>query len=230
MKIVDELAKLADKKQAAALSRFFKTGKGEYGEGDIFLGIKVPIQRKVAKKYNLSLAEIDKLLTGKIHEHRLTGLFILIDRYKSADKKEKLEIFNFYLSNTSWINNWDLVDLSSPSIVGNYLLDKDREILYKLAKSKNLWERRIAILATFAFIKNNEFEDALKIAELLLQDKHDLVHKAVGWMLREIGKRDLGVEERFLMKHYKKMPRTMLRYAIEKLNPERRKKYLDGKI
>ena len=222
-----DLQNLANPKQAELLQGFFKTGKGQYGEGDIFLGIKVPEQRKVAKKYpDLSLNPIRELLSSKIHEHRLTSLFILIDKYKKSDEKEKKEIFNFYLKNTKNINNWDLVDLSAPNIVGNFLLDKKRGILHKLAKSKSLWEKRIAILATFEFIKNNEYKDTLKISEILLNDEHDLIHKGVGWMLREVGKRNQAIEEEFLKKHYKTMPRTMLRYSIERFAERKRKFYM----
>ena len=222
-----ELKKLADPKQAEVLQRFFKTGKGEYGEGDIFLGIKVPVQREVANKFGeLFLEDIEKLLKSKIHEHRLTALFILIKQYERADKKKRARIFNFYLKNTKNINNWDLVDISAPKVVGDYLLNKPRSVLYKLAKSNNLWERRIAIISTFTFIRNNEFRDTLKIAEILLNDKHDLIHKAVGWMLREVGKRDQKIEEEFLKKHYLKMPRVMLRYAIERFEERKRKFYL----
>ncbi|MFH1682998.1 MAG: DNA alkylation repair protein [Candidatus Woesearchaeota archaeon] len=228
MTVKDDLQRLANPKQAQLLQGFFKTGKGQYGEGDIFLGIKVPEQRKVAKKYlDLSLKDLQSLLSSKIHEYRLTALFILVDQYKKADPKKKKVIFDFYLKNTKNINNWDLVDLSAPNIVGEYLLENDRKILYKLAKSDLLWERRIAVLATFYFIKNNQFEDSLKIAEILLQDKHDLIHKAVGWMLREIGKRNQAVEERFLKKYYHLMPRTMLRYAIERFEEKKRKAYLN---
>jgi len=223
--IQKELKKLANPSKAKLLQRFFKTGKGEYGEGDIFLGIMVPEQRKVAKKYNdITLQDVQKLLSSKIHEQRLISLFILIDKYKKAiDKKE---IVDFYLRNTENINNWDLIDLSAPKIIGDYLLDKPKDVLYRLAKSKDLWERRIVILSTAEFIRNNRFEDTLKISEILLNDEHDLIHKGVGWMLREVGKRDQAVEEKFLKKHYKKMPRTMLRYAIEKFSEEKRKFYL----
>jgi 3-methyladenine DNA glycosylase AlkD len=222
-----DLDKLKNPKQAKLLQGFFKTGKGEYGEGDIFLGIKVPVQRKVAKKYgNLSLNEIQKFLNSKIHEYRLVALFILIDQYQKGDKIVKKRIADFYLKNTKNINNWDLVDLSAPKILGDYLLDKSRSVLYRLVKSKNLWERRISVLSTFAFINNNDFKDSLKISEKLLTDEHDLIHKAVGWMLREIGKRDQKKEEAFLKKHYKKMPRTMLRYAIERFPEPKRKSYL----
>ena len=233
-KLKQELQKASNLRQAKLLQGFFKTGKGQYGEGDIFLGIKVPVQREIAKKYNLELKEIQKLLNSKIHEYRLVALFILISKYKQAKDNENLkkEIFNFYLKNTKNINNWDLVDLSAPNIVGTYLLDKGRKILYKLAKSSHLWEKRISVLATFMFIKNNDFKDALKIAEILLKDKHDLIHKAVGWMLREIGKKDEPVLDSFLMKdnRYKRMPRTMLRYAIERFDEKKRRDFLKGDV
>lgn len=222
-----DLAQLADSDRARNLSWFFKTGKGQYGEGDIFLGIKVPSQRKVAKKYvDMPLSDLQELLLSRIHEHRLTALLILVLKYQKADNLGKDEIFNFYLKNSERINNWDLVDLSAPRIVGDYLVGKDTSILFKLAKSSNLWERRIAILATFKFISNNDFEDALSISTILLHDKHDLIHKAVGWALREIGKRDQEIEETFLSKNYTTMPRTMLRYAIEKFCEEKRRLYL----
>jgi 3-methyladenine DNA glycosylase AlkD len=223
-KIKKELKQLSNKKQKEILQRFFKTGKGDYGEGDIFLGIKVPVQRKVAKKYsNLPIEDCVKLLQSKIHEQRLIALFILIEKYKEKPKN----VFDLYLKNTTRINNWDLVDLSAPNIVGDYLLDKDRDVLYKLAKSKLLWNKRISIVATFKFIRNNEFKDTLKIASILLNDKHDLIHKSVGWMLREVGKRDQDVEEKFLKKHYKTMPRTMLRYAIERFSESKRRFYMN---
>jgi len=222
-----ELSSLVNPKQAKVLQKFFKTGPGEYGEGDIFLGIKVPLQREVANKYiQLSFDNIENLLKSKIHEYRLIGLLILISKYKIAKEKERKKIFNFYLKNYQGINNWDLVDMSAPYIVGNYLLNRNKDILYKLARSKNLWKKRIAIVSTFTFIKNNKFNDVLKISELLLNDNHDLIHKAVGWMLRELGKRNQKIEEDFLKKYIKKMPRTMLRYAIEKFEEKKRKSYL----
>ncbi len=222
-----DLKKLEDKNQAKLLSGFFKTGKGEYGEGDIFLGIKVPVQREIARKYyDLSLKDIQILLKSKIHEYRLVSLLILMHQYSKGNSKLKKKIFDFYLKNTKQINNWDLVDLSAPNILGDFLLDKDRTILYKLAVSKNLWERRISILATYKFIKANDFKDMLKISEILLRDKHDLIHKAVGWMLREVGKRDQKAEEKFLDKYYKEMPRVMLRYSIERFDEKKRKEYL----
>lgn len=224
-----DMHKLKNSDKARILSGFFKTGKGQYGEGDVFLGIMVPQQREVSKKFlNLSLDDLQELLSSKIHEYRLTALFILMHKYSKAEGAGKKEIVDFYLKNTKNINNWDLVDLSAPRILGDYLLDKDRKILYTLASSHHLWEKRIAMLSTFAFIAKKDFSDSLKISEILLKDKHDLIHKAVGWGLREIGKKDQAVEEKFLKKHYKTMPRTMLRYAIEKFTPEKRIFYLKG--
>src|SRR4030065_1621355 len=177
---------------------FFKTGKGEYGEGDIFAGLKVPSQRKLAREFrDLSLTDLKILLNSPVHEERLISLFILVDKYGKGDKQEKEAIFSFYLKYRKGINNWDLVDLSAPKIIGKHLLNKDKSLLFKFALSKNFWERRIAILSTYEFIKNNDFDLALQISEMLLKDKHDLIHKAVGWMLREIGKRDLQAEESF---------------------------------
>jgi len=225
--IITALKKKSGKKRAEASAWFFKTGKGEYGEGDIFWGLTVPEQRTIAKQYSdASLTTIDKLMKSKVHEQRLTGLLILLQQYqKNPDKK----LVNFYLDRTKWVNNWDLVDLTAHKILGHHLIDKKRNILYKLAKSKVLWERRIAIISCFAFINQNDFRDAIKLAELLLHDDHDLMHKAVGWVLREIGKKDLAVEEKFLKKHYKTMPRTMLRYAIERFEEKKRQRYLKGK-
>lgn len=225
-----EIKKAANPEKAKLLSGFFKTGIGEYGEGDEFLGIMVPIQRQLVKKYkHLELIEIEQLLKSKYHEERLIALLLLVHQYEKFPEKRE-EIYKFYLSNTRYINNWDLVDLTAPRIVGMHLLNKDKSILYKLVNSDNLWERRIAVLATFWFIREKQFEDSLKLSELLLKDKHDLMHKAVGWMLREIGKRDVKVLEAFLKKHYKIMPRTMLRYSIEKFPEEKRKAYLHGEI
>ncbi|MBU0708013.1 DNA alkylation repair protein [Patescibacteria group bacterium] len=222
-----DLKKLANPQQVKILQRFFKTGPGEYGEGDIFLGIKVPVQRQVAKKYKvLSLADTIKLLQSKIHEHRMTALFILIFKYQEGDELGKKKIVDLYLKNTKYINNWDLVDVTAPKIIGDYLVDKPRNILYKLAKSKDLWEKRIAMISTYAFIRRNDFDDAMKIAKILLNEKHDLMHKVVGWMLREVGKRDQVVEENYLKKYYKTMPRTMLRYAIERFPESTRRQYL----
>lgn len=224
----EDLRKLSDKKKAELLSRFFKTGKGQYGYGDIFLGITVPNQRKVSKKYkDLSLKDIQTLLLEGIHEYRLTALLILVEDYKNSDNYTKKQIFEFYLKNTKRINNWDLVDLSAPRILGSYLFDKDRKVLYDFAKSENIWEKRISIISTLYFISKNDFKDALKISKILLSDKHDLIHKAVGWMLREIGKRNQGLLEDFLNENMAKMPRTTLRYAIERFDGKKRKHYLN---
>lgn len=221
-----ELKSLANPEKAKLYQKYFKTGKGEYGEGDVFLGITVPEQRKIAKKFfkELTLGEIQVLLNSKIHEERFTALEALNFRYEKSLDKESLA--KFYLKNTKKINNWDLVDTSAPYILGSYLENKDKSVLYRLAKSSNLWERRIAIISTFHFIKDNRFEDSLKLAEILLQDSHDLIHKAVGWMLREVGKRNINTLEIFLKENYRKMPRTMLRYAIEKLSKNKRQNYL----
>ncbi|MCL5030201.1 MAG: DNA alkylation repair protein [Bacteroidetes bacterium] len=221
----------ADEEKAKNLRWFFKTGPGEYGEGDIFIGIKVPVLRSIAKNHlDLTFDELQKLLSSMIHEERLAALMVLVLRFPKCTDKGKRIIYKFYLKNTANINNWDLVDLSAPQIVGGYLIDKEKNILEKLASSKNLWEKRIAMLATFQFIKANQFDASLKIADTLLKDEHDIIHKAVGWMLREIGKCNLKVEEDFLKLHYKKMPRTMLRYAIEKFPERKRKGYLLGKV
>lgn len=230
-KISQELKNLADASQAAILQRFFKTGKGQYGAGDVFLGIRVPLTRKIAKQYvHLDFADISRLLESKFHEFRLAAILILVAKYESAkDKKTKTQIFNFYLKNTKYINNWDLVDLSVARILGEYLFlnEKKKVILYRLAKSKNLWERRMAMVATYAFIRRGRAEEAFALAKKLLKDKHDLMHKAVGWMLREVGKR---VDQKkllvFLDEYAEIMPRTALRYALEHLNPKDREYYL----
>ena len=227
--LLKEVKRLANPEKAKILQRFFKTGKGEYGEGDIFIGLTVQQSRKVAKNhYGLDLNSIRKLLSSNIHEHRLVGLLILINKYNKEDNKQ--EIFNFYLQNSKQINNWDLVDLSAPNIVGEFLADKKRDIIYNLAKSNDLWEKRISVISTFTYIRKGEFKDTLRISEILLHDKHDLIHKAVGWMLREIGKRNKEILEDFLKKNYKNIPRTMLRYSIEKFDKKVRQKYLRGEI
>ena len=225
--LLTKLQSLANEQHAAILSRFFKTGPGQYGEGDVFIGIKVPTLRKFAKEFaSLSLIDIECILQSEIHEARLVALLLLMTRAAKADAKNRKLIFDLYLANTKRINNWDLVDISAPQIVGAYLADKSRKPLYKLARSSSLWERRISILSTFHFIRQNDFGDTLSIAEILLHDDEDLIHKAVGWMLREVGKRELDVEEAFLQKHYHLMPRTMLRYAIEKFPERKRLAYL----
>lgn len=230
-----DISAKANPEKARILQRFFKTGKGEYGEGDVFLGITVPKSREIAIKFkDLSLQDVEFLLQSSFHEERLIALLLLVHNYNLAKKekneKKKEEIYSFYLNNRKYINNWDLVDLSAHQIIGHYLEDKNRLVLYRLAKSDNIWERRIAVIATFYFIKNNQFNDSLKISLLLLKDNHDLIQKAVGWMLREVGKKDSDVLENFLKKNYKNMPRTMLRYAIERFPEDKRKKYLRGEM
>ncbi len=211
--------------------RFFKTGKGEYGEGDRFLGIRVPVLRKLAREYkDLALEDTSWLLTSEFHEERLLSLLILVSVFAKGSEKEKCVVYRVYLENTRFINNWDLVDSSAQHIVGAYLWTRNRDPLYRLAHSENLWERRISIMSSFHFIKRNAFEDTLRLSEILRDDPEDLIHKAVGWMLREIGNRKVRTEEQFLKKHYQNMPRTMLRYAIEKFPEKRRKAYLKGTI
>ena len=222
-----DLKKHASEEKARIYARFFKTGKGEYGEGDKFLGLTVPEQRALARKYTaLPLTEIKQLLDSKYHEHRLTGFIILVYKYEKAKENEKQNIIDFYIKNRHRANNWDLIDYVADKLLGKYLMDKDKSLLYELAKSPSLWDRRIAIITTFEFIKSKKFDDTLRIAEMMLHDKHDLIHKAVGWMLREVGKRDQAVEEEFLKKHSKQMPRTMLRYAIERFDKAKRESYL----
>ena len=228
-KIVAALKMKSSVNKALVLQRFFKTGEGEYGEGDIFIGLTVPEQRKIARNFlDVDFAVLKKLLQSKIHEHRSTALMILVIKYqKSSTEKEKQKIVKFYLANLRGINNWDLVDLSAPYILGDWLGERtDRKILYKFATSKNLWERRIAIVSTLAFIRQNEFSDTINISEILLGDKHDLIHKASGWMLREVGKRSEKTLIKFLDKNTRKMPRTTLRYSIERLPEEFRLYYL----
>jgi len=219
----------ASQKKAKVLQHFFKTALGEYGEGDIFLGVIVPQSRVIAKKYkNLALSDIKKLLHSKIHEERLIALLILVHNFQKSSKQGKKKIYEFYLKNTKYINNWDLVDLSAAKIVGAYLFENKKgvSVLKKLAKSKNIWERRIAVLSTFYFINNGEYSESLEISKILLKDEHDLIHKAVGWMLREIGKKSLKTEEEFLKKNYRLIPRTMLRYAIERFPEKKKQAYL----
>ena len=227
------LRTMADAEYAVTASSFFKTGKGEYGEGDIFIGIRVPALRETARQFTgVPLADIEKLSLSKIHEERMIALLLLVHRFKRAKRSPETqeEIFDWYMSHTSGINNWDLVDLSAPEIPGSWLLDKDRSILLEFAEDDNLWKRRIAIVATHAFIKRNDFSTTFAVAEILLNDRHDLIHKAVGWMLREAGKRDQAAEEAFLRPRYAAMPRTMLRYAIERFPEAKRKTYLEGRV
>lgn len=262
-KLKQAIRSIADPLRAKNCLWFFKTGKGDYGEGDKFLGLTVPLSRRLAREYLLSratldskelLAEMAELICSQYHEERLIALLILVEKFAKADDKGKTTIYKFYLAHTKWINNWDLVDLSAHKIVGQYLITNPNRqkkyrkgspsgvserkdcpsggcnILYKLAKSKNLWERRIAIVASFAFIRAGDFADSLKLADILLTDKHDLMHKAIGWMLREVGKKDITVLTKFLKPRYQKMPRMMLRYAIERFPEEIRRAYLRGTI
>lgn len=222
-----DLRQFERKEKVEFLPKFFKAGPGEYAEGDVFISVSLPDQRKIAAKYrNLSLNDLRQLLRSPIHEERQTALIILCYQYKKADPTGQKEIYDLYMVEKSGINNWDLVDTCAPYIPGHFLFDKDRSLLFQLANSGNLWDKRIAMLSTYYFIRQKDFSDTFKIAEILLNDKHDLIHKAVGWMLREVGNRDLAAEEKFLDKHYQQMPRTMLRYAIEKFTPERRAFYM----
>jgi 3-methyladenine DNA glycosylase AlkD len=231
IEISAQIRALASPETASVSQRFFKTGKGQYGEGDIFLGIKVPHLRSLAKQCrDTKLDAIGALLKSRYHEERLVALLLLMQFYAKGNADEQDAAYTLYLDNTRHINNWDLVDISAPHIVGKHLAQRTRDILYELARSANLWERRIAIIATFHFIRLNEFNDTLRIAEILLRDDHDLMHKAVGWMLREVGKRDNTKEADFLRLHYREMPRTMLRYAIERFPEPLRKQYLQGTI
>ncbi|NQY42601.1 MAG: DNA alkylation repair protein [Legionellales bacterium] len=227
-----EFRKLACKKTAEHSQRFFKTAKGEYGYGDVFLGIRVPVIRKFAKDHHdLPITLIKNLIKSPYHEERLLGLIILINKYDlSKSITEKQNFYKLYINHFKYINNWDLVDVTCPYIVGKHLIDKDRAVLYSWAKSEHLWTRRIAIVTNLWFIRKSDLQDIFKISKILLNDKHDLIHKAVGWMLRESWKKNAQLAESFLIKHYKKMPRTMLRYAIEKFSENKRQKYLKGEI
>jgi len=229
--ITRHLIQLSNRDIAQHSQRFFKTGKGEYGEGDLFLGIRVPVIRKAVKKFkHVPLKVIEELLKSDYHEIRLFSLLWMVDRFNKATPEIQENIFYSYLQNIHYINNWDLIDCSAHYIIGAYLENRNNSILDDFSTSDSLWKRRIAIMSTFYYIKRNHFTDTLRIAKVLLRDKEDLIHKAVGWMLREIGNRDLKVETAFLKSHYKTMPRTMLRYAIEKFSKEKRLKYLNGEI
>lgn len=230
-KISKILRSLANSDIAEHSQRFFKTGEGEYGEGDQFLGIRVPVLRQHIKNFQeTTLEEIQKLLISPFHEERLFSLLLLVHKFATGNENEKSAIYHMYMNNTQYINNWDLVDSSAYQIVGVYLEGKDRRVLYQLAQSDNLWERRIAIMSTFQFIRNHQFDDTLNLSKQLINDQEVLIHKAVGWMLREIGKRNVTVERVFLESYCKKMPRTMLRYAIEKFPQQERKRYLQGRV
>lgn len=228
-KVVKELKVASSPERAKILQRFFKTGPGEYGEGDVFLGIKVPQIRSVVKKYRgIGSREVRKLLSSKFHEVRMAGVLLLVEDMRKADVNARKNIFETYLKNRNGINNWDLIDLSAPTVVGEYLLSapKEKIVIKKLSEEKNMWSRRIAILATFAFIREGKFGDTLALAKKYLSDKEDLTHKATGWMLREVGKRDKKTLVRFLDQYASVMPRTMLRYAIEKFSPPEREYFM----
>ena len=225
------LLALANPRKAAFLAGFFKTGKGQYAEGDRFLGISVPAIRHLTRQFrHLDLKGCERLLQSPYNDGRLLALLILVEHHRKGDADVKNKVYRIYLKNRQWVNNWNLVDSSAPHIVGCHLLQQDRSLLYELTQSRSLWDRRIAMLATFAFIRANDFADALKLTELFLTDEHDLMHKACGWMLREVGKRNRTALESFLRRHHRVMPRTMLRYAIERFDPARRKAYLTGMI
>jgi 3-methyladenine DNA glycosylase AlkD len=229
--IQNRLKKLGNKKHAAISQKFFKTGPGEYGEGDIFIGVRVPVLRELVKEYSdVSVEDAALLLHSQVHEERLLALLLLVRLFSTGDEAIRSIIYEKYLANTEFVNNWDLVDSSAEHIVGAYLMNRDKAVLYRLAESENLWERRISIMSTFHFIKRHDFSETLKISKMLLFDREDLIHKATGWMLREIGKRRPQTEESFLKAHYKEMPRTMLRYAIEKFPEQKRQRYLRGKV
>lgn len=226
-----ELRALGDPAIAAHSQGFFKTGKGEYGEGDRFLGIRVPVIRKLVRKHrSATLIALTRMLQSKWHEERLFAVLALADRFARADDADRKAIFDIYTSNLEYVNNWDIVDGSAHLIVGPWLESRSRRLLYKLVRSENLWERRVAIMSTYHYIRRGEFDDTFALSKQLLDDDEDLIHKAVGWMLREAGNRDLPAEEKFLRKHYKNMPRTMLRYAIERFPEKKRKNYLHGRI
>jgi 3-methyladenine DNA glycosylase AlkD len=223
------LVAIADPSTVAGRQRFFRTGPGEYGEGDRFLGVSVPDQRRIARRFKaLALDDIRTLLITGAHEERLTALFILVLKFAKADAAVRGEIIDLYLANTASVNNWDLVDSSAFQLLGEWLVERDRTVLDDLAGSESLWERRIAIIATFAFIRRDDPTWTLRIADKLVDDRHDLIHKAVGWMLREVGNRDRDAEVRWLIRHQRTMPRTMLRYAIEKFEPDVRRAFLAG--
>jgi 3-methyladenine DNA glycosylase AlkD len=227
----DRLRKLADPAFAASSARFFKTGPGEYGENDVFLGLRAATLRQIAREHRgLPLGEAETLLQSEVHEDRALALLILVGAVSKAADSLRKQVYDLYRANTRHVNNWDLVDVSAPPLVGGYLVDRSRKPLATLARSKSLWERRIAIVATQHFIRQNDFADTLKITGMLLTDKEDLIHKATGWMLREVGKRDQPVLEDFLGEHYLNMPRTMLRYAIERFPVNKRQAYLKGLV
>lgn len=231
VRMIQSFEDMADEQIAARSRQYFKTGPGEYGEGDLFLGIPVPVLRQMRKDYkSFDLESIFSCLKNKYHEIRLFSLFLLIDRFKQAGPETQTEIYQHYLNHSRWINNWDLVDSSAPHIIGAFLYEKDRKDLYRLAHSADLWERRMSIVSTYYFIQRDSHQETLNLAEILLNDRHDLIHKAVGWMLREVGKREMERAQHFLKIHYKTMPRTMLRYAIERYPESERQDFLRGRV
>ena len=233
IKLQEDLKKNGNREKAESSQRFFQTHKGGYGEGDKFLGVTVPVQRAIAKNYykEIKLPDTGNLLKSEYHEERLTAVFILVLKYQKAkDEDEKQKVVNTYLDNIEGVDNWDIVDSSAHKILGPHLIDKDKKLLYEFLESDELWKQRIAIITTLHFIANLRYDDIFRMAEMMLEHKHDLIHKAVGWLLREVGKRDFKAEFDFLKKHYKKMPRTMLRYAIEKFDEELRQQFLKGTI
>ena len=226
-----KLKNRSSKKKAKVLQRFFKTGPGEYGEGDKFIGVRVPDIRKITSKYRSApRRDVLRLLNSDIHEERLLAILLLVRAFSEGDEEKQKEIYDLYLENTGFINSWDLVDVSAEHIVGAYLFNKSRKPLYELVRSDLLWDKRISVMATFHFIRRDEFDETIRIAKILLSDSEDLIQKAVGWMLREVGKRHLETEEAFLKAHYRNMPRTMLRYAIEKFPESKRQRYLKGRV
>jgi 3-methyladenine DNA glycosylase AlkD len=228
--ILDELQSVANEAKAKHLQRFFKTGAGQYGEGDVFLGIVVPVTRSIAKaNLHTPLPELDILIKSKYHEARLCAILIVTERCKKTTGKERNELYQFYLNHTNYVNNWDLVDLSCPTVAGEYLVDKERGILYEMAEKQHLWEQRIAIVSTFAFIRRNDFGDTFALSKKLINHPHDLIHKAVGWMLREVGKRDREILTDFLEDYATRLPRTALRYAIEHYSEPERQYFLKKK-
>jgi 3-methyladenine DNA glycosylase AlkD len=226
-----KLAALSSPEAARSARRFVKTGPGDYAEGDVFIGVRAPQLRQLVKQLGrVSTKHITALLHSAVHEERMLALLLLVQRYQSGDRAQQEKLFSFYLDSTSRINCWDLVDASAGPIVGAWLYPRSRRPLYRLAQSTSVWERRIAIVSTLYFIRQGDFTDTLRLAESLMYDKHDLIHKAVGWMLREVGKRDIAAEEAFLKQHYRDMPRTMLRYAIERFPERKRQDYLKGLV
>ena len=229
--LIEALSFLRNDAKGSFFQRFFKTGKGQYAEGDIFWGISVPEQREVAKHFkSIALEELSNVIKSDIHEHRLTASIILVNQFRKGNAEKKAEIFNFYIEHIEHINNWDLVDGTAPTIVGEYLFQKNRDLLFQFASDSNLWKQRIAVIATMYFIKKHDFETTFELAKILLNHPHDLMHKAIGWMLREIGKKNYELEFEFLSQHYKNMPRTMLRYAIEKFDEPIRQQFLKGEV